>query len=106
LMLTVKKTDQYRRRLKQDLDDMHALMARTRTAGEGPAAQAEKVNLIREALRRIDTDEFGDCLSCHARIGVRRLSALPWAELCRTCQEAEEERMPGNPPASLRTLSR
>jgi len=50
-------------------------------------------NLLREvrgALRRIDTDAFGICASCHEDINQKRLAAIPWASLCIVCQEAAD----------------
>jgi DnaK suppressor protein len=43
-----------------------------------------------EAIRRLDEGTYGLCAECDAPIGEVRLSALPFATLCRTCQEQEE----------------
>lgn len=47
---------------------------------------------IEEALDRIEDGSYGTCLSCQEPISVKRLTALPWAELCINCQQATEER--------------
>jgi DnaK suppressor protein len=45
---------------------------------------------VRAALKRIDTDTFGICLDCEQDISMKRLAAVPWAELCIICQEAAD----------------
>ncbi len=42
---------------------------------------------IGEALRRLDTGEFGTGLNCEAEIGAKRLRAVAWTQLCLRCQE-------------------
>jgi len=41
---------------------------------------------VQQALRRIDDGSYGVCLACEVRISVKRLQAVPWAELCLGCQ--------------------
>jgi DnaK suppressor protein len=45
---------------------------------------------VNEALGRIRTGRYGFCQECGEPISVGRLNALPWARLCRKCQEEEE----------------
>lgn len=45
---------------------------------------------IRAALERIENQTYGYCASCGCHINRKRLDALPWAELCLDCQEANE----------------
>jgi DnaK suppressor protein len=47
---------------------------------------------IEEALERIKLGTYGQCLECEKPIGKKRLSAVPWAVFCVTCQEREEMR--------------
>jgi len=42
------------------------------------------------ALDRLANGEYGRCLECDEEIGETRLEALPWALLCRDCQEQRE----------------
>jgi DnaK suppressor protein len=42
---------------------------------------------IEEALRGLDTGEYGTCLNCEEEIEAKRLRAVPWAQLCLRCQE-------------------
>lgn len=46
---------------------------------------------IRAALRRIEEDEYGDCLRCGEEIALARLRLDPTATLCVPCREGEEE---------------
>ena len=49
---------------------------------------------IQESLARIDAGAFGLCLECEEPISQKRLTAIPWARHCVTCQEelaAQEE---------------
>jgi DnaK suppressor protein len=49
------------------------------------------VKQINAALERIEEGTYGHCLNCEEPIGEKRLRALPWAELCIRCQEANDE---------------
>ena len=46
-----------------------------------------QLRLVEEALDRIDSGDYGVCLSCEENIPEKRLKALPWARYCVTCQE-------------------
>jgi DnaK suppressor protein len=45
---------------------------------------------VADALDRIATGDYGICLECEEPISVKRLTALPWAALCLSCQEAAD----------------
>lgn len=50
------------------------------------------VNKIKEALERLETDEFGICEECGEPISEARLKARPVTTLCIDCKmEAEEK---------------
>ena len=49
------------------------------------------LQLIEDALRRIDNDEFGGCVGCGGKINLKRLEAMPWTERCLRCQEKFEQ---------------
>ena len=51
---------------------------------------------VEGALRKLDTGEYGICERCEEEIGVRRLRAVPWAQLCIRCQEIADQRKPDN----------
>jgi len=48
---------------------------------------------VTDALDRIAAGEYGICLKCEEPIAEKRLTALPWAALCLSCQE-EADREP------------
>jgi DnaK suppressor protein len=47
-----------------------------------------QLRLIEEALDRLDSGDYGICLSCDEPIPPKRLHAVPWARYCVRCQEA------------------
>jgi DnaK suppressor protein len=47
-----------------------------------------QLRLIEEALDRLDSGDYGVCLSCDEPIPPKRLRALSWARYCVRCQEA------------------
>jgi DnaK suppressor protein len=46
-----------------------------------------QLRMIDEALDRIQSGDYGICLSCEEEIPNKRLLALPWAKYCVPCQE-------------------
>lgn len=46
-----------------------------------------QLRMIDEALDRIESGDYGICLSCEDGIPDKRLTALPWAKYCVPCQE-------------------
>jgi DnaK suppressor protein len=52
--------------------------------------QAETLNKIDAALRRLNEETYGLCFECGAEIAERRLRALPFAVRCRDCEEVRE----------------
>ncbi len=47
---------------------------------------------VHAALERLDDGTYGICENCDDPIVPRRLDALPWARLCRACQEKADDR--------------
>jgi DnaK suppressor protein len=54
--------------------------------------KSETLRQIDEALRRLEAGGYGVCAECAGEIGEARLKAVPFAQMCRDCQEAQEER--------------
>jgi DnaK suppressor protein len=48
---------------------------------------------IDEAIQRLEAGTYGLCAECGQEIAEARLKALPFAALCRNCQEAEESKV-------------
>jgi|SRR5215471_3046354 len=46
-----------------------------------------QLRMVEEALDRLDSGDYGTCLSCDEPIAPKRLAAIPWARYCVTCQE-------------------
>lgn len=45
---------------------------------------------IREALQKIEEDDFGQCEECGDDIGIERLKARPFTTLCIGCKRRQE----------------
>jgi DnaK suppressor protein len=48
------------------------------------------LDLVVEALRRLDDGGYGRCVSCNAGIDLERLAILPEADRCLECAVQEE----------------
>jgi len=51
------------------------------------------LNLIDEALERMDDSGYGKCIRCGQALPEKRLDAVPWARHCVKCQELHERGM-------------
>ena len=56
------------------------------------AMKSETLAKIDEAMQRLEDTTYGACTECSGEIAEARLKALPFAALCRDCQEQEEGR--------------
>lgn len=61
---------------------------------------AEELNRVTEALARVESVRFGQCIDCDQPIAWPRLEAEPHATRCLACAELEERRSRA-PHASL-----
>jgi DnaK suppressor protein len=52
----------------------------------------QQLELVEEALARLDAGTFGTCIQCGKPIAAERLEALPWAARCIDCQRAGRDR--------------
>ncbi|MDP3361038.1 MAG: TraR/DksA C4-type zinc finger protein, partial [Methylobacter sp.] len=50
------------------------------------------IKKIDEALKEIESGDYGFCESCGIEIGIRRLEARPTATLCIDCKTLDEIR--------------
>ena len=56
------------------------------------ASQEQNIlNRISSALEKIEEGSFGTCENCSKPISLKRLKAVPYAELCIKCKEDEEK---------------
>lgn len=53
--------------------------------------ESRQLDLIDEALERIEDEEYGICQNCEQEINPKRLAAVPWARYCLRCQELVEQ---------------
>src|SRR5574340_221144 len=52
--------------------------------------KSETLKKIEQALQRLEQGGYGRCQECDGEISPARLRALPFAALCRDCQERAE----------------
>jgi RNA polymerase-binding transcription factor len=50
----------------------------------------QRLRYIQEALKTIDSGQYGECVHCGEDIKEKRLMAVPWTTLCIRCQEEKE----------------
>jgi len=74
----------------EDIGDMAVNSLETEKSLQIGTAASRAVAEIDRALRKIEDGSYGICEECGKRIPAARLRALPFAVLCRQCQEAAE----------------
>jgi DnaK suppressor protein len=52
--------------------------------------KAEALRHVNDALARLASGAYGHCADCGAEISQHRLTALPFALRCRTCEDERE----------------
>ena len=52
--------------------------------------KSETLNMINDALARLETGNYGNCFDCGEEIAEKRLRALPFAVRCKDCEQARE----------------
>jgi len=50
----------------------------------------QMLNLIDEALVRMDDSGYGKCIRCGQAVPEKRLEAVPWARYCLRCADLNE----------------
>jgi DnaK suppressor protein len=53
--------------------------------------ERDMLQLVDEALVRIDGRRYGVCVVCEDEVDKKRLDAVPWARTCISCQEKHEQ---------------
>jgi DnaK suppressor protein len=53
--------------------------------------ERRKLQMIDDALHRVESDEYGVCEECGGEIAHGRLEAMPFSRLCVTCQSEFEQ---------------
>jgi DnaK suppressor protein len=111
-----KKLEYYKRRLEIKQAELEGIVSRTEHDGrvadeETPQDLADKaatsynkeflfsqsnhdrflLQLVTEALSRVEQGTFGECVVCGGEMQQKRLEAVPWARHCMPCQEKQEK---------------
>lgn len=109
------RVENYRKRLLRERQDLLGALARVEKDGrfadeEGTQDLADKatncytkeflfhqssndrtlLQLIDDALGRIEQGSYGACVHCGGAMDKKRLEALPWARHCVPCQEKHD----------------
>ncbi len=91
---TVQRTEGYGREKDQDIQDVADMAVESYTKeflfGKS-AGDRQILQLIHEALERIENKSYGECANCGNEIQAKRLDAVPWALLCVECQGLQEK---------------
>ena len=53
--------------------------------------ERDMLQLVDEALSRVEGRRFGLCAVCEDEVDKKRLEAVPWAKYCISCQEKQEQ---------------
>ncbi len=111
-----KKLDYFKKRLLLKQDELATIVSRAEQDGrsadeETPQDLADKaansytkeflfsqsnherdvLQLVQEALARIQGGSYGVCAHCGDEMHPKRLEAVPWARHCIPCQEKQEQ---------------
>ena len=73
------------------LSRMDAMQQQSMVQANRRTAQT-RLTRIKNALRRLASDEYGLCAGCEEEIGYARLKAQPEAPFCIDCQSSKETR--------------
>ncbi len=90
----VQRTEGYGREKDQNIQDVAdmAVESYTKEFMFGKSSGDRQIlQLIREALARIEDKSYGTCANCGSAIQPKRLEAVPWAQLCVQCKDLQEK---------------
>jgi DnaK suppressor protein len=90
----VQRTEGYGREKDQNTQDVAdmAVESYTKEFMFGKSSGDRHIlQLIGEALDRIENKSYGVCTNCENAIGPKRLEAVPWTRLCIQCQDLLEK---------------
>lgn len=84
------RADHAREVLQQDSDDLRHRNEDREVDMARSDQDMRELGAVSEALRRIQTDDYGLCADCEATIPFDRLQIEPWALRCVACESARE----------------
>jgi DnaK suppressor protein len=76
----------------QDTADEASSLSMERLQTSLEQTEIDEINLIDDALGRLEKGEYGFCVDCGQVIADKRLETFPFAARCIVCQEALEEK--------------
>lgn len=116
IVMDVRKLDYFKKKLLTKKEELHRMVSKTEQYGreadeESSQDVADKaassytkeflfshsssersiMQLVDEALARVDVGSFGVCVACGSAIQARRMEAVPWTRHCISCQEKQED---------------
>ena len=56
--------------------------------------ELRKLKLVEEAIKKINTGQYGKCLECEELIPEVRLTVIPYTPYCVDCLETIEKKIP------------
>ena len=62
--------------------------------------ERRNLQMVEEALHRMNEGAYGECTSCGREINAKRLEAVPWTRFCIECQEKIEQGVMDDPAGS------
>jgi DnaK suppressor protein len=90
----IQRTEGYGREKEPDIQDVAdmAVESYTKEFNFGKSSGDRYIlQLIREALARIEDKSYGTCVNCENPIQPKRLEAVPWTRHCIQCQALLEK---------------
>jgi DnaK suppressor protein len=60
------------------------------------ANDRKMLDLIDEALARVEAGDYGECVNCGEPVSEKRLEAVPWTRYCLKCQDLQERGLLNN----------
>ncbi len=76
---------------KDSADEAYKIYSRSLLLGR-VEVDALKLQLIEQALRRIEAGTYGICLECEEEIEEKRLEYVPFARYCTECKSELEKK--------------
>lgn len=88
--LNLIESDAVRNPLSSDSEDRSQQIENDDVLNELDSVEANELQLVKLALRRLDNGEYGVCGECGEQISEARLQALPYANICIECAKDSE----------------
>lgn len=80
-------TDLQRRQISKDFSQQAIERENDDVLGALKQEAEQELAQINEALERLNSDNFDQCVSCSDPISDERLTALPYTKYCRHCAQ-------------------